>query len=217
MNRFRRSILLVVLTLPTAHAAAAGTYVGGSIVPSPTSCASEAQCGDAGCQHDGGACATNADCHVCNTPSRNACASNADCALPAASSKSKVQLFGTGRLKVSIKGFRNTDGSLITTDGIIGTADDYLLVMGLSTISASGQPTSIKLDFKNGKAAVDADVSALISGSLAVVTSAALMTPPPVADSCPGTNTPADIDARKNDEDCLTGTILGRLGLVVED
>jgi hypothetical protein len=103
----------------------------------------------------------------------------------------------------------------VTSDGVVGSADDYILFLSLNNVDGNSAFPTVKVDFKNGKAKVAADLSAYIIGEGPILVGfAALLTPPDVPAACPGTNSPADLLARQGDEDCGTGLAVAVMGLL---
>ncbi len=208
-------LIAMIITLLTSPAWAGGTSVRGTLVTASQRCDFNNPCEAGFCQEGGASCGTNADCNICGAGSLLPCDSDADCFRGGVSPKSKLQLSGSGQLKGSLSGVVDSNGAAVTTDGIVGSADDYLLILFLNNVDGNTAFPSVKVDFKNGKAKVAADLSGYMVGDGPILVSfAALFTPPNVPAACPGTNSPADLLAREGDEDCGTGLTVAVMGLM---
>jgi hypothetical protein len=214
-NSMKNVLIATMIALLTSPAWAGGTSIRGNLVALAQRCDFNNPCEAGSCQEGGAACGTNSDCNICGAGSLLPCDSDADCFRGAVSPKSKIQLSGSGELKGSLSGVVDGNGAAVTTDGVVGSADDHLLLLVLNNVDGNTASLSVKVDFKNGKAKVAADLSAYMVGEgPIVVTYALLFTPPNVPAACPGTNSPADLLAREGDEDCGTGLPLAAMGLL---
>ncbi|HXC52277.1 MAG TPA: hypothetical protein VN634_15440 [Candidatus Limnocylindrales bacterium] len=174
------------------------------------------ECNAGSCVANSDSCTTNSDCNRCSF-SATICATNADCGF-AISPTSKIQVASSGKTKVSIKGMLASDGTPITTDGTVGTSDDYLVFIVADLFGAGQSATSLKLELKDGKGKISADLSewfspAFESGLLFVF----VVTPPPAPSTCPGTNSAADIAARAEDAGCDDGYAVGIGGIQLDE
>ncbi|HXC53014.1 MAG TPA: hypothetical protein VN634_19160 [Candidatus Limnocylindrales bacterium] len=193
---------------------AGGTSIKGSLVSAAFSCDTANPCQSGNCLEGGASCSTNSDCNICGAGSLEHCDTNADCIRGTVSPKSKVQISGNGRFKASLTGVTGADGQLLTTDGVLGSADDYLVVAIFVGYDVYAVPV-MKIDFKGGKGKVDVDLGNVITGDSPInVMSVILFTPPDVPADCPGTNSPEDLSARLNDADCANGLPLAIMGLL---
>ena len=208
-------LIATMIALLTSPAWAGGTSIRGTLVSAAQRCDFTNVCQTGSCQEGGASCGTNSDCNICGAGSLLPCDSDADCFRGAVSPKSKVQLSGSGELKGSLIGVVDSNGAAVTTDGVVGSADDYILFFSLNNVDGNTAFPSVKVDFKNGKAKVAADLSAYMIGDGPILVSfAALFTPPNVPAACPGTNSPADLSAREGDADCGTGLPVAVMGLL---
>lgn len=206
-------LIATIVALLATPAWAGGTSVKGTLVPFSQPCDTGNACQTGHCTEGGASCATNSDCNICGVGSLLPCATNADCFRGTLSPKSKLQLSGNGQLKITLKGVTDSAGTPVTTDGVVGTADDYIVLVQLYG-GAIATPT-VKVDFKNGKGKVTADLSSMITGPTPVIVGLAFVyTAPSVPANCPGTNSPTDITARIGDNDCGTGLWIGVMGVL---
>ncbi len=133
-----------------------GTMVQGNMVPSPLPqprCPPEGSCDSCTntCVGTGAPCTMNSDCpRFCPGVSPKPCATDNDCSAGSLSAtKSKVTLDSRGMLKVVVGGVTDRFGVPVTTDGIPGTPDDY--IVNLVTLFSPNQINLIlKMDIKNG-------------------------------------------------------------------
>ena len=204
-RRHLRRLVFALLVLPAAALAGSGFRM--TIVPVPPKC-------DLGeCLNGGGSCSIDADCNGGTL-----------------SAKSSLQFDGKHLvLKASIKGATDRFGAPLQTDGIAGTADDYILELDGNRRDytdilcvAPGCPEAMvvgKVDFKKGKAKVVVDISTFIpsvlNGSPFRLRGGSLRLPPRVPADCPGDNSAAGLTMRSGDvRNCVTGAVLGMGGFV---
>lgn len=208
-------LIATMITLLTSPAWAGGTSVRGSLVTASQRCDFNNPCEAGSCQEGGASCGTNSDCNICGAGSLLPCDSDADCFAGGVSPKSKLQVSGSGEVKGSLSGVVDGSGAAVTTDGVVGSADDYILFFSISNFNGTTVFPTVKVDFKKGKAKVAADLSAYIVGDGPIVVGfAALFTPPNVPAACPGANSAADVMAREGDPDCGTGLVIAAMGLL---
>ena len=209
--------LLLTVTMMAALAApawAGGTSVGGTLVNLPPVCHEGYRCQGGSCEESDAECTTNADCNLCDAGSDTLCTTNTDCLAGTLSPRSKLKLTGAGQLTGTIKDARDRSGAAITTDGIAGTADDYILGVQLYSETRSALAI-VKVDFKNGKARLSADLRQVVAGQQSVVVPlVALLAPPKVPSDCPGGNSAAEIEARSTENDCTDGLVIAFVGVV---
>ena len=196
---------LVLALLVSTAAAVAGTSFRMSIVPLPP------RCGRAQCLNGAGACTVDADCNVGTLKPTSA-----------------FQFTGKHLvMKASITGATDASGNPLQTDGIPGTADDYILELDANRRESvdelcplSGCPEALavaKVDFKKGKAKVTLDLSLLPAapdGNAFRLRGGSLRLPPANPADCPGDNTAAGLMMRAR-SDCVGGAVLGMGGFVV--
>ena len=203
-RRHLRPLVFVLLVIPAIATAGSGFRM--TIVPVPP------KCSGTHCLNAAGTCSVDADCNVGTL-----------------SAKSSFQFDGKHMvLKGTIKGATDASGTPLQTDGIAGTADDYILELDgnrrdyVETLCpVPGCPETLvvaKVDFKKGKAKVALDISSLIpaalNGNPFRIRGGSLRLPPPTPASCPGDNSAAGLMMR-GDSDCTTGAVLGMGGFVV--
>lgn len=163
---------------------------------------------------------------VCPNGSPNpGCTIDADCDRGSVSPKSSAKVTRAGVLLVRLRGVRGPGpgGALITTDGILGSDDDFVVIANLAdaspdrgTLRLGYPPFIFKTDLTNGAANLAIDLLALGAqlGDHALLSDVALWTPPGVPANCPGDNSPAAILARQGDGDCdLGNAFIGATGV----
>lgn len=136
-----------------------------------------------------------------------ACVTNADCNFGTVSAKSKVSLTGAGRLRLKL--------SEVTDPSGMALSGDFILYMGLArSVNFDSETVVLKVPVADGSGALDLDISAVMvpAGQTFTIAVANLYTPPVVPLDCPGANTPADIAARADDADCITGQTIATVG-----
>lgn len=210
----RTILMALAMTLLAVPALAGGTKLKQSLVPFTQTCSNTAVCSSGNCSNTGLSCTTDSDCNVCSLSSSVSCVVDADCNVGAPSPKSSVQLTGTGRARISVKGVHDAAGLPLTSDGTIGSADDFIVYVFLAAPSGPSTGFFVKLDFANGNGKADVDFSGLLpAAGTPFIPEIALATPPLDPAACPGTNSAADLAARSNDPDCGTGRLLGLGGI----
>lgn len=209
MRHFSRLVvLLAAVALPVA---AAGTGVRSSLVSVPPRCGGFSS----RCLNGAGACTTNPQCDI-----------------GALSSGSTFQLDGKKLVvKAAVSGVTDTAGIPVTTDGVPGTGDDYILEIDVSDLDyadvlcpISGCETgflALKVELKKGKGKLNVDFSSLVGANLdgrpLRVLGGSLRVPPKHPSDCPGDNSPSGLAARAGDglAACFTGGIVGMGGIVI--
>jgi hypothetical protein len=207
VNRSLR-FLAPLLLLPTL-AWAGGTGVRMTLVPVPAVCGSGA---------------------TCRNGKPGACTVDVDCDVGMLAPRSKLSFSGK-KLKVtaSLSGVTDASGALVTTDGVSGSSDDYILtmhaticdwadVLGCTPTEILTGGVSLKVDLGKGKGKLKVDLSGLLSGlpdGLALaVHGAELRLPPTNPASCPGDNSSAGLSSRVNVAACQTGALVGMGGFL---
>ncbi|HYC57201.1 MAG TPA: hypothetical protein VEL28_19880 [Candidatus Binatia bacterium] len=220
-----RSVLLSVICIVLASPAlAAGTKVKGNVVPVPFACdTSNGICeADDFCTTGFFPCETNTDCGRCSNASvstySDGCLQTSDCNAGSMSAKSKASISGAGKLSVKIKGVQDPAGQPVTTDGTIGTDDDYIVVLTGVSFGTSAEVSmgvfKIELKNGNGKLTVEDGGAALsVPDGTNVLPIIALLAPATSAATCPGGNSAPEVAARTSDADCTSGLTLGVLGI----
>jgi hypothetical protein len=146
--------------------------------------------------------------------SAQSCTTNADCSEGSISPKSKVSISGSGRVKITIASLLDAAGMPVTTDGVVNTADDYIAAIVLQTYEGYEFGAFLKLDAKNGKSKLNADLASMLPpAGDSTIYGMWIFTPPAVPADCPGTNDPADVAARSSDMDCYSGSRIFTMGL----
>jgi hypothetical protein len=170
------------------------TSVKGPVVDTPALCRE-----DGNCAFVGGFCSTNADCDHGRIVG-----------------KSTASIRGDGTLKLKLNGVADLAGVPVTTDGVLGTADDYIAYVPVLSYSGSWfSDAQIKLDLNAGKVAGTYDISGVMppAGAEVALTTVLLLTPPTNMANCPGGNSAEDIAARANDPDCRDGDFFAVQGV----
>jgi hypothetical protein len=159
-----------------------------------------------------------------------ACAGNAQCNVGSLSPKSLLTLDGkTLVVKLNVTGATDAAGNPLETDGIAGTADDYVLELDLSVADylevlcpisgCSPAFAALKVDFKQGRARLTANLSSLFpmgaDGRPLRVLGGSLRRPPSNPADCPGDNSPAGLASRTDFSGCFDGAIVGMAGIEV--
>jgi hypothetical protein len=199
-------LTLAALLLAPLPGRAGGTAVSASVVPVPAVCGS------------GGAC-TNSQL--------GPCATDAACDAGTLAPSSKFSYSGKKLLvKATFRGVIDGVGMPVTTDGTLGTNDDYIVHMHITTcdwidnvlctpenILAFGYP--LKLELKNGKGKLKVDLSGLPNpaGTPLNVRGADLRLPPTNPAMCQGDNSTAGIGSRTV-ANCTTGALVGMTGVL---
>jgi hypothetical protein len=202
-------LLLAPLLLLPAAAWAGGTSVRMTLVPVPAVCGTGA---------------------VCRNGTPGVCTVDADCNAGALAPKSKLSLGGKKlQVKVSLVGVTDASGALVTTDGVAGSPDDYILtlhaticdwadLLGCSASEILTGGVALKVDLVKGKAKLKVDLSGLLGGQpdgLALgIHGAQLQLPPTNPGACPGDNSPTGLSARPNPTACETGALVGLGGIL---
>lgn len=209
----RKCLGALAMALLAAVPAGAGTTKSKtSLAPLQQDCRQIYACLSGTCVGTGATCAVDADCTACSIQLEQ-CGSNADCGYGLVSPSSSVQITGTGQVKISAKGVKGPGGVPVTTDGIAGTADDY--IVQVSTLGFPANTTLfLKLDLDQGNGKLTADISGQFAAAdAALIPVVSLRRPPLVPADCPGTNSPADLASRGNDIDCDSGATIAVGGL----
>lgn len=210
-----RTVLSALLATLVAGPAFAGvTKFSTTIVPLPNTCDQTPACISGTCSSGLGACAADADCHVC-TATGDHCSGDSDCSTPVVSPASKAQVLGTGVVKVSVRGVTGPGGTPVTTDGIPGSSDDYVVDVQLANLAGKPKRIFVKMDLEDGKGTATADGSGVLPPEgTPMIPFLELLGPPTDPSSCPGTNAPEDVVARTTGN-CATGRSIGSGGLLV--
>ncbi len=204
-------LLLILATLALPLTASAGTGFRMTLVPVPPRCGEFSN----KCLNGAGACTVNAQCNV-----------------GALSSGSTFQLDGKKLVvKASLSGVTDAGGLPVDTDGVSGTADDYILEIDLSDMDyadvlcpiggCSNAFLAVKVDLKKGKGKVNVDFSSLLDASFdgraLRVLGGSLRVPPKHPANCPGDNSPAGLALRAGDglSECFTGGVVGMGGIEI--
>jgi hypothetical protein len=159
-----------------------------------------------------------------------ACSGNAQCNMGSLSPKSLLTLDGkTLVVKLNVTGATDSAGNPLETDGIAGTADDYILELDLSVADyvevlcpisgCSPAFAALKVDFKKGRARLTANLSSLFpmgaDGRPLRVLGGSLRRPPSNPTDCPGDNSAAGLASRTDFSGCFDGAIVGMAGIEV--
>lgn len=139
-----------------------------------------------------------------------ACATNADCNFGSFSPKSKLSLKGDGKLKLVLKKIVDAAG--------MDAAGEYILGLAYVSPTLGTVMLPIKVTADGGKAKTSVDLASLLGpATSADAILGALYAAPLVPMDCPGTNSPDDIAARTDDDDCTTGPLIGVIGVTSGD
>ncbi len=207
--------LMVVATLALATAiavaapAAAGQKVSGTLAPVPADC----NTGPGFCKN--GLNQSFGDCGFDNS-----------LCTGGTTAKSKLSISDKLILKASVKGLRDNDGNLVTTNPA-SILDDHIIKLGMiRCLVDNGVPTNcvatvdiyVKLDLINGNGSVTADLSQVFagdpSGSTFTLTSASVRSSASDPFSCTGGNSAAEIAARSNNSNCDSAMPYAVFGVV---
>ena len=201
MNRLMTvATLALAMAIAAAAPASAGQKISGTLAPVPPDC----NTGPGFCKN--GLPASFGDCG----------SDNSIC-IGGTTAKSKLSLSDKLILKASVKGLRDNDGNLMSTNPA-SALDDHIIKVGMiRCLVDNGVPTNcaatidiyVKLDLLNGNGKVTADLSQAFagdpSGSTFTLTSASVRSSASSPLSCTGGNTPAEIAARVNNSNCDSG------------
>jgi hypothetical protein len=148
------------------------------------------------CDTDTGACGGNISV---------GCATNSDCEVGSVSPKSKASFAGSGLVKITVK-------DVVDDAGAPASGNFILYFLKGTTPGLSGW-ISLEVPVVDGKGKTTVDLSSFLGspGALSVVTYGVLATQP--SPLCPSGNTPADIAARNDSSECLSGQAVAVLGI----
>jgi hypothetical protein len=147
----------------------------------------------------------------CAVNTAQSCTTNTDCKFGSVSAKSKFSLDGEGSIKVQVK-------DVLDSAGLPATGE-YLLFIDLYLYDDGGKICTVKVPVVDGKAKTEADIGPLLAtgDNITNLSLSYLTLPAAVPANCPGDNTAASIEARRNDPDCYGSAIVGGVGLVVDE
>jgi hypothetical protein len=206
----RAALRLAVLgALLPAPADAGGTSVSMTFVVAPAVCARL----DSSCQNG----------------KPVSCDSDDDCTAGSVDPRSKFSFGGRkGIVKASFRGVTDAAGALVTTDGLEGTADDYVLIVRFTDCyyddfvlcdqSTLDRGVALKVELTNGKGKLKVDLGPVLANYLGErslrVRGAELRMPPtnPLA-TCPGDNSEMALTMRSYDG-CVSEAMIGMAGIL---
>ena len=210
MRRAVLAPLAAFCCLLPAPAGAGGTGISMTLVPVPATCQSLSL--------------------VCTNGVEGACFSNSECAVGSLEPRSKLSFSGKKAvLKASLRGVQDASGMPVSTDGTLGTDDDYVLlinftdcdyadVLDCDDVAKLRQAFALKVELKQGKAKLSVDLETTLeafpAGRALRMRGAELRLPTPTPGACPGDNSSAGI-ASRSFESCQTGPLVGFTGILV--
>jgi hypothetical protein len=165
----------------------------------------------------------------CTNDQPDECTASADCSVGSVDPRSKFSFSAKkGVLKASLRGVQDGLGTSVTTDGTLGTDDDYILLvhftdcdyanaLGCDDAAKLEQGFALKVELRGGKAKLNVDLKTTLEGFPAGralrMRGAELRLPPTSPASCPGDNSAAGLASRSY-ESCQTGPLLGFAGIL---